>query len=498
MREGPDVIAAITPVDNLMVGSVTYDYSDTVPAGVVISQRPPCGTTVPIGSAIDLVVSLGPSCVVPNLVCRTDLPEAVTEINDIECLALGIVFYEYNDIWPPGHVIDQDPPPGTIVPWGTGLDLVVSLGSDVVVPDVLGMSEALARSLIEAAGLTVRKVEYEHSDTVAEGLVFTQDPPGATTVPVGSPVDLLVSIGMPVVPDVVGMTEADANSAITAVDHLIVGAVTYGCSLTVPAGCVMSQNPPGGTPMPVGSAVDIEVVMVTAQLMPDVVGFTRADAEQALATVGCDVSVGAAYSDTIPPGIVISQDPVAATAFCPPITVNIVVSLGPYAVPVDVDIKPASCPSPLNVESKGILPVAILSSEEFDVNTIDIASIRLEGVAPIRSSAEDVATPVADGNNCECNTAGPDGYLDLTLKFKTYQIAEAVGQVPDRQTLVLTLTGQLADGTPIEGADCMVVVGKFPRALAARKADVTADGLVDILDFAVIAEYWLESAAIDD
>jgi len=43
----------------LVVGTVTEEYSDTVPAGNVISQDPAAGTSVPIGSAVNLVVSLG-------------------------------------------------------------------------------------------------------------------------------------------------------------------------------------------------------------------------------------------------------------------------------------------------------------------------------------------------------------------------------------------------------------------------------------------------------
>ncbi|MHC4736596.1 MAG: right-handed parallel beta-helix repeat-containing protein [Planctomycetota bacterium] len=83
-----------------------------------------------------------------------------------------------------------------------------------------------------------------------------------------------------------------------------------------------------------------------------------------------------------------------------------------------IDIKPGSCPNPLNVKSLGVLPVAVLGSEDFDVSSIDVASIRLAGVAPIRSSYEDVATPVSDSNECECSTEGPDGFPDLTLKFE--------------------------------------------------------------------------------
>ena len=124
---------------------------------------------------------------------------------------------------------------------------------------------------------------------------------------------------------------------------------------------------------------------------------------------------------------------------------------------VSIDIEPNSCPNPLNVGSRGVLPVAILGSEDFDVTSIDVATIRLAGVAPIRSSYEDVNTPVIDGEECECTTEDPDGYLDLTLKFKTQDIVAALGEVVDGETLVLTLTGVLNDQTPIVGTDCVVI-----------------------------------------
>ena len=99
--------------------------------------------------------------------------------------------------------------------------------------------------------------------------------------------------------------------------------------------------------------------------------------------------------------------------------------------PVDIDIKLGSCPNPLNLASRGVLPVAILGSQDFDVSTVDAPSIRLDDVPAIRSSFEDVATPVADGNECECTAEDPDGYTDLTLKFKTQEIVEKLINAPN-------------------------------------------------------------------
>lgn len=165
-----------------------------------------------------------------------------------------------------------------------------------------------------------------------------------------------------------------------------------------------------------------------------------------------------------------------------------------------VDIKPGSCPNPLNVKSKGVLPVAILGSEDFDVTSIDVASIRLADVAPIRSSYEDVAAPLPDRQDeCECTTADPDGYTDLALKFKTQEIVEEIvnaqGDLAHGERLVLTLTGVLSDETPIQGADCILVRGKFKSF---NSADLNKDGVVDAVDFAMLAENWLKSSVVED
>jgi len=139
-------------------------------------------------------------------------------------------------------------------------------------------------------------------------------------------------------------------------------------------------------------------------------------------------------------------------------------------VTVAIDIKPGSCPNPLNVKSQGVLPVAILGTAGFDVTQVDPATVKLEGVASLRWAIEDVATPSE-----ECNTLGPDGYLDLTLKFDTQEIlgklnlstsdlvdeSEIVlSDLEDGDCLMLTLTGYLYDGTPIRGEDTVLIIKK--------------------------------------
>jgi len=132
-----------------------------------------------------------------------------------------------------------------------------------------------------------------------------------------------------------------------------------------------------------------------------------------------------------------------------------------YTPVVQIDIKPTSCPNPFNVKSKGVLPVAILGTDELDVITIDPLTITLAGVAPLRSAYEDVATPVpADAEQCDCTTEGPDGYLDLTLKFDRQAIVTALGCVSDGDVVILTLEGLTDNDTAVIGSDCIWILKK--------------------------------------
>lgn len=142
-----------------------------------------------------------------------------------------------------------------------------------------------------------------------------------------------------------------------------------------------------------------------------------------------------------------------------------VVIIAPTAVAVD--IKPQSCRNPLRVGARGVLPVAIVGTAGFDVRQVEPNSLRLEGVTPLRSSVEDVATPffpfTGKRGPFDCTDEGADGFADLTLKFDSQQVAAALGPVADGQVRVLRVTGALRPefgGTPIIGEDVVVILNK--------------------------------------
>ncbi len=145
-----------------------------------------------------------------------------------------------------------------------------------------------------------------------------------------------------------------------------------------------------------------------------------------------------------------------------------------------LDIKPGSCPNPVNPRSKGVVPVALVGSTSFDVTVVDAASLtlaRADGVggsiAPLsdarRARVGDVATPFV-GESCDCHESGGDGVLDLSLKFSTLDMSWALElDTLARGTIVeLVLRGALLDGTTFEARDCIVIPGKNRESRGAR------------------------------
>ena len=132
---------------------------------------------------------------VPDVV---GLPQAQAEANiGAAGLAVGDVAQQHSDSVPAGNVISQDPTAGSSVAPGSPVDPVISLGpAPVTVPDVVGLSGAQAQTDIEAAGLTVGDVTEQYSDSVPADNVISQDPAAGSSVAPGSPVNLVVSLGL--------------------------------------------------------------------------------------------------------------------------------------------------------------------------------------------------------------------------------------------------------------------------------------------------------------
>jgi beta-lactam-binding protein with PASTA domain len=198
------VAVAVLAAANLATGTVTRQCSNTVAAGLVISQMPAAGQQTVSGSTVDLMVSTGVcSVTVPDVAGQTQTA-AGTSLGGAN-LALGTVAQECRDTVAAGAVISQNPAAGTQAPFGSTVALTVSTGAcavegegepvtDVTVPDVSGMPVEQAQTTLTVAGLSASVTE-ENSDTVPAGKVIRQEPASGAQVAPGTQVSLVVSSG---------------------------------------------------------------------------------------------------------------------------------------------------------------------------------------------------------------------------------------------------------------------------------------------------------------
>jgi len=109
----------------------------------------------------------------------------------------------------------------------------------------------------------------------------------------------------------------------------------------------------------------------------------------------------------------------------------------PPVIHVKIDIKPGSETNPINLGSKGVTPVAILSTDDFDASNVNPTTVKFADASPVRWTLCDV-----DG----------DGLLDMLLHFNTQDLKLSPTSTEAK------LTGETIDGTPIEGTDVVKIV----------------------------------------
>jgi beta-lactam-binding protein with PASTA domain/serine/threonine protein kinase len=203
-------------------------------------------------------------------------------------------------------------------------------------PAVLGLDEAAASAELEDAGLEAEVGEPAYSENVAPGLVIGSDPEPGGKVLDGGTVTLVLSLGPERydVPQLAGQTEDQAQDALAAT-NLAFGTSSGRWSETVPEGQVIRTSPTAGTTLKPGAAVDLVLSRGRKPItIKDWRGKPFDNAKAALERRGLEVSVtGEVYSDTVPEGDVISQDPTTGTLHRGD-TVSFSVSLGPELVEV--------------------------------------------------------------------------------------------------------------------------------------------------------------------
>ena len=133
------------------IGQTLEVNDDTVPRGFVISQNPVAGTKMGPDSKVDLVISSGPSLIVISDLSRKS-PEDAIQI--LETLGFEYeIIEEYSENVDVGLVSHTLPGQGEIATLDQVIQVIVSLGLKVEVPNVIGFTYQEASNILQEVGL---------------------------------------------------------------------------------------------------------------------------------------------------------------------------------------------------------------------------------------------------------------------------------------------------------------------------------------------------------
>ncbi len=126
---------------------------------------------------------------------------------------------KYDENFPPGFVIFQNPEAGSTVKKGRRIYLTVGKGQRIIeMPKLVGLAERDAKFILSDHNLKVGTITYEIDDFLPEGVVSEQSIERNKPVSVGESVDLVVSLGVEpsvyIVPDLVGRSFEEAVKSI--------------------------------------------------------------------------------------------------------------------------------------------------------------------------------------------------------------------------------------------------------------------------------------------
>lgn len=322
---GLNVDKCTAALENIGINySVTKEYDSTIAQNCVIAQSVTPYEKISTGSRVDLTVSAGPDpeaqggdalmdpyndqpTTVEDQVGRS-YDDAVAYARD-NGIPVEVEERRYDDSAPAGSVIEQYPPPGTEQEDEPLLIVVTPEKTEVLVPDVTLLDEERAKNVLDVYGLKA-EIITEKNETVAAGLIFSQQPEAGATAVNGDTVKLTMSDGKDNVkmPDTVGKSRPDAVALLRTAG--LCAKYTYQSDPNLGKDEVLAQSVAAGTEVARGSEVIITVnTKKQIALVPSVIGMTAAQASSELQRAGFSAKVYSDGENSVTNGVVFAQSP---------------------------------------------------------------------------------------------------------------------------------------------------------------------------------------------
>ncbi len=215
-------------------------------------------------------------------------------------------------------------------------NFVTNSGEKIRIPSLAGMSLKEAKATLSNLNLSLAVKEEIFSEDVPKGKVIDSDPSGGGKVGKNGTVYVTISGGQEriKVPELLGLT-LDAATTTLSKANLKLGSTSTSFSATVDTGLIISSNPPAGSDAKKNSLVSLVISKGIQQMsLTSFVGLSSDQGLNELNNLGAKVISKYEYSDTVPAGNIISQDPDGSAPIAKGATVTITISKGPSSISI--------------------------------------------------------------------------------------------------------------------------------------------------------------------
>ena len=357
-----DLIDARQAIENagLVVGLISKE-SSTIKPDTVIKQNPEAGTSVPVKSRVDLVLSTEISVSVPKvidmkvsdarlaiekaglvvgtisekplilkepLITREPLVSRETILSTEPVIKEPFISREPLTTREPsmtkemlaiptGIVIRQNPAPGTIVPINSKVNLVVlkEVSSTVAVPNVINMDISNAKLTIQKAGLVVGTISQESliaKEPMVSRETLVSREPVLSTQPLISKEPLISREPVLSTQPLTSKEPLISREPVLSTQPLISKEPLISSEILPSLDRVIKQNPAAGTMVPLNSKVNLVVASGVIKKVPDVTGLKIEDAKATIEATGLTVGKETpTISRTKEIGTISTQSPIA-------------------------------------------------------------------------------------------------------------------------------------------------------------------------------------------
>ncbi|MHA7262987.1 Stk1 family PASTA domain-containing Ser/Thr kinase [Arthrobacter sp. TMN-37] len=268
---GASPLASLTPQEEDLLPSRREDKDDGAEAHRNSSRR--AWLVVSVLAAVLLVLAAGFSFIYstgmsePEPPPRIEVPDVAgdTEADGVATLygadLVPIVEERFHATVEPGRIIDSDPAAGARLDANSRVTISVSKGpANISVPENLsGLTESSARDALVAVGLKGGEITEVPSADFPQGRVISSDPRPGQSIPAGSAVNLVLSNGRVTVPELTGLSQAEAAAALAGPTVKLPFRVELVDSADTEPGRVLEQSAPAASEVDQGTEIVLTV-----------------------------------------------------------------------------------------------------------------------------------------------------------------------------------------------------------------------------------------------